>query len=69
MTTKKDKRDTSEPLHLTEKFTRAVDYARQIHIETRKKTPVPYMAHLMGVAALVMGENGYTSIFQSLRTW
>ena len=59
MTTKKDKRSRSEPVHLTEKFTRAIDYARQIHVETRKKTLVPYMAHLMGVAALVIAENGY----------
>jgi (p)ppGpp synthase/HD superfamily hydrolase len=59
MRTKKNKKSTSKPLHLTEKFTRAVDYARQIHVENRKETLVPYMAHLMGVAALVMGENGY----------
>ncbi len=36
MRTKKDKRSTSKPLHLTEKFTRAGDYARQVHVENRK---------------------------------
>jgi (p)ppGpp synthase/HD superfamily hydrolase len=35
-----------------------VDYARHIHIERRKGTGIPYMAHLLGVAALVMGEAG-----------
>lgn len=46
-------------LHLTERFTKAVDYARILHIERRKATKIPFMAHLMGVAALVMGESGY----------
>jgi (p)ppGpp synthase/HD superfamily hydrolase len=48
---------TQTPI-LTERFTRAVDYARQLHIETRKGTQIPYMAHLLGVASLVMGEAG-----------
>lgn len=46
------------PLHLSERFTRAADYARTLHIERRKGTGIPYMAHLMGVASLVMGESG-----------
>ena len=46
-------------LHLTARFTRAIDYARQVHVSYRKGTSVPYMAHLMGVALLVMGENGH----------
>jgi (p)ppGpp synthase/HD superfamily hydrolase len=45
-------------LHLTTRFTSAVDYARHIHIERRKGTDIPYMAHLLGVASLVMGEAG-----------
>jgi len=45
-------------LVLTDRFTRAVDYARTWHTETRKGTQIPYMAHLLGVAALVMGEAG-----------
>ncbi|MGP8251320.1 MAG: HD domain-containing protein [Terracidiphilus sp.] len=49
---------SSEPLHLGERFTRAVDYARTLHIERRKGTEIPYMAHLLGVASLVMGESG-----------
>jgi len=43
---------------LTERFTRAVDYARTLHTETRKGTKIPYMAHLFGVASLVMSEAG-----------
>lgn len=46
-------------LVLTERFTNALDYARRLHTETRKKTAVPYLAHLLGVASLVMGEHGY----------
>lgn len=46
-------------LRLTARFTSAVDYARSIHVGTRKKTEVPYMAHLLGVASLVMGEAGH----------
>jgi (p)ppGpp synthase/HD superfamily hydrolase len=45
-------------LILTERFTEAVEYARQLHTEYRKGTGIPYMAHLLGVAALVMGEAG-----------
>jgi (p)ppGpp synthase/HD superfamily hydrolase len=41
---------------LTERFTEAVEYARKLHTEYRKGTGIPYMAHLIGVAALVMGE-------------
>jgi (p)ppGpp synthase/HD superfamily hydrolase len=46
------------PLLLSEKFTEAVEYARRLHIEFRKGTEIPYMAHLLGVAALVMAEAG-----------
>lgn len=49
----------TEKLHLTDRFTRAVDYARILHIERRKGTDIPYMAHLLGVAALVMSEAGH----------
>jgi (p)ppGpp synthase/HD superfamily hydrolase len=49
-------------LHLTSRFTSAVDYARHIHIERRKGTDIPYMAHLLGVAALVMGEAGHAVV-------
>jgi (p)ppGpp synthase/HD superfamily hydrolase len=47
------------PLTLSPRFTQAVDYARQIHTGWRKSTKVPYMAHLLGVASLVMGEAGH----------
>lgn len=49
----------AEQLELTARFTSAVDYARTIHIERRKGTGIPYVAHLVGVAALVMGEAGH----------
>ncbi|MGA9062992.1 MAG: HD domain-containing protein [Terracidiphilus sp.] len=48
----------TQPLVLTDRFTRAVDYARQLHTEARKGTKIPYVAHLLGVASLVMGEAG-----------
>jgi (p)ppGpp synthase/HD superfamily hydrolase len=44
---------------LTPRFIRAVDYAREVHVGWRKGTQVPYMAHLLGVASLVMGEIGH----------
>jgi (p)ppGpp synthase/HD superfamily hydrolase len=44
------------PLHMTYRFARAVDYARHLHIERRKGTAIPAMAHLLGVASLVLGE-------------
>lgn len=46
------------PLHFTERLTRAVDCARHLHIERRKGTGIPTMAHLFGVASLVIGEAG-----------
>ena len=46
------------PLHFTDRLTRAVDYARHLHIERRKGTGIPAMAHLFGVASLVVGEEG-----------
>ncbi len=49
---------SGQSLVLTERFTLAVDYARKLHTETRKGTRIPYMAHLLGVASLVMGEAG-----------
>lgn len=50
----------SDPLHFTARLTHAVDYARVLHIERRKGTGIPYLAHLFGVASLVMGEAGLT---------
>ncbi len=50
--------DMDQQLHLTHRFTRAVDYARHLHIERRKGTSIPFMAHLLGVASLVIGEAG-----------
>jgi (p)ppGpp synthase/HD superfamily hydrolase len=51
-----------DALCLSANFTRAVDYARILHIERRKGTESPYMAHLLGVAALVMGEAGHARV-------
>jgi len=50
----------STPLHFTARLADAVEYARHLHIERRKGTGIPYMAHLFGVASLVMGEAGLT---------
>jgi hypothetical protein len=41
---------SAEFLHLTDRFSHAIDYARQVHVNYRKGTSVPYMAHLLGVA-------------------
>jgi (p)ppGpp synthase/HD superfamily hydrolase len=56
---KNTKPESANFLHLTDRFTRAIDYARQVHVNYRKGTTVPYMAHLLGVASLVMGESGH----------
>ena len=53
--------DGIDQLHLSGKFTAAIEYARHIHIERRKGTEIPYMAHLLGVSSLVMGEAGHAS--------
>jgi hypothetical protein len=39
---------------LTPRFSQAVDYSRQVHVSLRKGTQVRYMAHLLGVASLVL---------------
>ena len=44
---------------LSERFTQAVDYAREAHAsQTRKGTSIPYLAHLLGVARLVLEYGG-----------
>jgi (p)ppGpp synthase/HD superfamily hydrolase len=49
---------TSTPL-LTARFQRAFELASQIHAtQLRKGTTIPYMAHLMSVAALVLEYGG-----------
>jgi len=45
-------------LELTARFTSGVEYARAVHTGYRKGTEVPYLTHLLGVAALVLGETG-----------
>jgi len=57
---------TNQPLLLTSRFTSAIDYARKLHTGTRKGTVVPYMAHLLGVASLVMGENGHVAVTEDM---
>ncbi len=52
----------AEPLQLGDRFTHAVDYVRILHIEHRKGSGIPFMAHLLGVASLVMGEAGHAGI-------
>ena len=54
--------DRPAHLSLSGRFTAAIDYARHLHIETRKGSRIPAMAHLLGVASLVMGENGHAPI-------
>lgn len=48
-----------QPAILSDRFVRAVDYAMVIHAtQVRKGTAVPYMAHLLGVASLVLEADG-----------
>ena len=56
------KGDEPPVLLLSARFTSAVDYARTLHIERRKGSEIPYMAHLLGVAALVMAEAGHAAV-------
>jgi len=45
--------------HLTERFQSALCYAFELHnSQIRKGTGVPYVSHLMGVAALVLEDGG-----------
>ena len=52
--------EQAEGLVLSGRFTEAVEYARGFHTEFRKGTKIPYMAHLLGVTAMVLGEAGGT---------
>lgn len=54
-----DTKEQQRGFVLTPRFTQAVDYACKVHTGTRKGTGVPYMAHLLGVASLAMGESGH----------
>src|SRR5271169_3503838 len=58
MEPRRNANDNNTPLHFTARLASAVEYARHLHIERRKGTGIPYLAHLFGVASLVMGEAG-----------
>jgi (p)ppGpp synthase/HD superfamily hydrolase len=50
--------DTETPL-LSQRFSDALLYAAHLHRhQVRKGTPIPYMSHLMSVAALVLEDGG-----------
>lgn len=52
---------TTAPVVLTERFAEAVEYAGQIHRDqTRKGSGMPYVAHLLGAASLVLEQPGVT---------
>ena len=45
--------------HLTHRFDEAVRYAHEVHgTQTKKGTSIPYLAHLMGVASIVLDDGG-----------
>jgi GTP pyrophosphokinase len=47
------------PTQLTDRFRQALDYAFELHAsQVRKGTGVPYVSHLLGVAGLVLEDNG-----------
>jgi len=49
----------SESPLLTARFGEALVYARELHaFQTRKGTPVPYLAHLLAVCSLVLEDGG-----------
>lgn len=51
--------DEMSVTQLTERFTEAVDYARVLHApDVRKGTTIPYFAHVMAVAAIVLEHGG-----------
>ncbi|HVO32818.1 MAG TPA: HD domain-containing protein [Elusimicrobiota bacterium] len=44
---------------MTESFAKAVEVARRVHLhQKRRGVDVPYIAHLLGVAALVLNDGG-----------
>jgi len=46
-------------MHLTQRFEQALNYTADLHKDqVRKGSGVPYLAHLMGVAALVLEDGG-----------
>lgn len=48
-----------QPLQLEARFTQALDYALALHgRQLRKGTHIPYIAHLLSVAALVIEDGG-----------
>lgn len=48
-----------QPVILSDRFVNAIDYAMVIHAtQVRKGTSVPYLAHLIGVASLVLEAGG-----------
>ena len=50
---------TPQPTQLTRKFGRALDYARILHgADIRKGTSIPYLAHPMAVASIVLEHGG-----------
>jgi len=53
---------TGQSTELTSRFTDAMEYARQMHTGFCKGTRIPYTAHLLDVASLVLGEKGHVEI-------
>ena len=51
--------DLQKPTRLTERFEDALVYATRLHAsQSRKRTYVPYVSHLLGVTALVLEDGG-----------
>ncbi|NJM98593.1 MAG: HD domain-containing protein [Phormidesmis sp. RL_2_1] len=54
-----DRQSDRQSVALGERFERALAYAAQLHRQQRRKvTGVPYISHLLGVAALVIEDGG-----------
>ena len=49
----------TDPTILSKRFDQALVYASRLHAsQTRKRSPVPYIAHLLSVTALVLEDGG-----------
>jgi len=45
--------------HLTQRFDEAVAYAHEVHgAQMKKRTSIPYLSHLLGVASIVLDDGG-----------
>ena len=59
----------TEQLHLSDRFSRAIDYARHLHIERRKGTRIPYDGAPAGRGLAGDGRSRPGAVSRSQKTW